>query len=206
MLKTVLKFATVVAMCAALFVGTANAQLKPTPVTTTPSMWSLTVGGVGLTAGDNIGTDWQWGGELGLARQVNISTIKTDVGARQTMAYGTVGYTPWCKDVSYDVPCSDGTASETVCGSDKKDGWMFRTEIFWDVNIPIYKRLSAFVGPNFAVNYGEGLSPTWTVGPEAGLKYDLGKGVFVFTRVNYDWNLSDSQDGFRVASGLGFKF
>ena len=179
-----------------------------------PSKWAVSLGGAGITAGDNIGNDWNWGGELGLARRVDLvlfeKPVRTDLGVRQTFGYGTIGYNKWTTTEEVTPPCTTGTETVTTTHSDQKEGWMFRTELFWDFNIPIYKRFSAFVGPNASVNYGWDQNPAWMIGPEVGFKLGLGKlgkvDTLLFTRVNYDWNLSGSQDAFRVSSGFGFEF
>jgi hypothetical protein len=177
---------------------------------TTPSpklrMWEATVGGVGLTAGNDIGNNWQWGGELGVSRTINVNLlfpnpIKTDLGLRQSVSYGTTADST-CQDLVVDSPC---TELYDQSGCDKKDGWWLRTEIFWDWNVPIYRGLSFFVGPNIGFNYGN-IAPTWTVGPEAGFRYKITQNVFMFTRVNYDVNITDSNDLFRVGAGFGFRF
>lgn len=202
------------AICAMLFAVAATAATNAIPVVTNapPSNWAVTLGGVGLTAGPNIFNDWQWGGELGFARKIDLGLelfqkpVRTDLGLRQTFAYGTTGYQTSTHTESIEAPCSDGPIDVTSTTTKKLEGWTYRTEVFWDFNVPIYKRLSFFAGPNFAVLYGTGINPSWTFGPEGGFKLDLGKNWNLFTRANYDWNLSQSWSGFRVSSGVGFEF
>lgn len=189
--------------------------------------WTVSLGGVGTTAGDNILNDWVWGGELGVGRVFVLSLgntkVKTEAGLRQSISYGTVGYDkyetvetaygPYYTVTYADAPCSLGPYSSTVrdeysrtvTSVDKKEGWIFRSELYWDFFVPIAGGLSLFAGPNASVNYGN-IQANWTIGPEAGFRYAFKNNVFAYTRVNYDWNLSNSQDAFRVVGGVGYAF
>ena len=205
-LAAVVLFAT--AVQAQTNVATNTFTVAPALREPTPQLkgWEVTLGGVGLTAGDQIGNQWNWGGEIGLFRNIPLNErFSTDVGLRQTIGYGTVGNTPWSRTSTVDAPCSTGTTTVTQSGTTPKDGWMFRTEAAWDLNVKLFKPVTFFVGPDIGFNYGN-ISPTWTFGPEAGFKVALSERWEIITRVNYDWNLSGSQDGFRVQGGLGFKF
>jgi hypothetical protein len=207
MFKKYLVMATaLVTLCS----GIAFAQLRADPtnnlvaaVVDTPK-WSLTLGGLGITPVNDIGGNWTWGGELGLSRAADLGFVNTDLGARQMVAYGKVGSTPWTKTENVAPPCC-GEDWVTSSGTTDKNGWVLRTEVFWDWTIPIYGRLSAFVGPNVGFVYGN-VSPQWTVGPEAGFKLELSSKVFTFARLNYDWNLSNpGADALRATAGLGIK-
>lgn len=201
------------AVCALLAVAAwaqTNVPVVALTTNTVPTQWGITLGAAGLTAGDNILNDWQWGGELGVYRKIDLNLfqkkVRTDLGFRQTFGYGTMGYKTWTTTEEVDPPCFDGTETVTTTHSSSKSGWMFRSEIFYDFNFPIWKQLSFFAGPNFAVNYGWEMNPQWTVGPEGGLKWDFGKGWNVYTRASYDYNLSESDSGFRIGAGVGYEF
>lgn len=167
--------------------------------------WTFTAGGVGTTPGKDINQEWVWGGELGLSKNLTLK-LDTDLGLRQSFGYGTVGTEQVTK--TEDAPPCCGGDSVTTTTTVDKDGMRYRTELFWDWNIPLYKKLSLFVGPTVGINYGTAISAVdVTVGPEAGLKYQLTKNLFTYTRANYDWNLSRSgKDDFRVSAGIGWSF
>lgn len=225
MIKKIMKYVAMATIVLGLFVSTATAAdtttpvVKPAPVpvasnsnftaASTLRGWEMTVGGFGRTSVQNMAADWQWGGEFSLAKEINLDLGKvftTDLGLRQSIGYGKIGEEAWSTTIG-PGPCEVGGESTTTSGVSNKDGWVFRTEMFWDINIPLYKRLSMFVGPNLGVNYGECGTPSWSIGPEAGFKYDLSHNVFLYTRANYDWCFTDnSPDAFRLGAGVGFRF
>ena len=82
-----------------------------------------------------------------------------------------------------------------------------RTALAADWNIQVYKKLYVFAGAEAAVKYGN-TSPVWTAGPEAGVKYFVKKDVYLLGQVNYDFNLTDSDqsDAMRYLVGFGIRF
>lgn len=109
------------------------------------------------------------------------------------------------------VPGNPSTySSQTSTTVEKTSEWVGSTELFADYNLSLCKAATLFGGVNASVYYGEGLSPLWYAGPEAGLKVNLSKDVYLYGRVNYDFQLDERKnsdnDQFRYGVGIGVRF
>lgn len=84
------------------------------------------------------------------------------------------------------------------------------TALFADFNVPVSKRLTAFVGADIGDVYGQGVNNTVFAGPEAGLKLFVVEKTYIYGRVNYDFQLTDrsgtDRDSLRYTVGVGIKF
>lgn len=155
-----------------------------------PDRWQVTVGAVGTMNGSCNWENFDYGGEVGLGYTIPLTiskhTFQTEAGIRQT-----VGENASCWSVK---------------------GLAYRTEFYWDWSIRLYKGLSLYGGPAISSNYGDMITD-WFIGPEVGLRLDLGKNWNLFFRSNYDWNMTSEgnqvwggSDSFRLTSGVGFRF
>jgi hypothetical protein len=82
-----------------------------------------------------------------------------------------------------------------------------RTALFGDWNVPVAKKLVAFVGWQADGTYGQGTSFTWRTGPEGGLKLFVADNAYLFGRVNYDLKLNgNAGDSVAYTLGIGLRF
>lgn len=82
-----------------------------------------------------------------------------------------------------------------------------RTALFGDWNVPVAKKVTAFVGWQVDGTYGQGTSFTWRTGPEGGVKLFVADNAYLFGRVNYDLKLNgNSGDSVAYTIGIGLKF
>ena len=173
--------------------------------------WAITLGGVAVTPSQT-GNQWGWGGELGVSKDIKIKKLNTVIGVRQS-GWTTTGdkttYTVVNEKVNVAPPCcgEDLVNKSTIVPKSVTDSYQnYRSEVFWDAKFKLLGPVSAVVGPNVSMVYGAG-TPTWYVGPEAGLNADLSKNLFLYGRVNYDFEVEGSgKDGLRMATGVGVKF
>lgn len=170
----------------ALCTWMAHAQ-QPAPQ---PDRWTVTVGGVGWMDGRCSWDNFNYAAEVGLGYSIPLdigkTTVATEAGIRQS-----VGENGSCWSVK---------------------GLAYRTEFFWDWNVPVWHKLSFYAGPAISSAYGDMITD-WFIGPEAGLKWTFSEKWLAFFRANYDWNVTsegnqvaNSSDGFRLTTGVGFKF
>ena len=208
--------------CALLLVGSALAAdtntVKATPAAPvavvtqpapdlTPSMWAVTLGLTSVIPYD-FSAPPTWGGEIGFLRVVPVGKFNTDVGYRQGVNYGRVGSTVYGGgSTTYQPACETGKETLTVPGQKVyNDGFLLRSEVFWDWNVKLQERLTVFAGPSVSILYGD-ISPTWYAGPELGFKWDVASTWYIFIRGNYDFALQGcGRDDVRFLVGAGIKF
>lgn len=163
--------------------------------------WEVTAGASVATGANSFSDNAFWGGELGIGKQVNLKldtiVVPTVLGIRQGASYGTVE--------SYNTTIESPCVGESETKNVQNNGWVFRTEAFWDWNFPVAKKVTLFVGPTAGAYYGN-ITPNWTIGPEAGVKYAFNDQWFTFARANYDISLNESENVFRGTFGVGFNF
>ena len=110
-----------------------------------------------------------------------------------------------------------GVLRQSVSYSNPSGGptrWQGSTRVAADYHITTLGKYMPFLGASFGRIYGSALRDTWTAGIEAGLKYYVGRKMFVFTMAEYSWlfergrqldnNFGDGQ--FFFSTGLGFNF
>lgn len=88
------------------------------------------------------------------------------------------------------------------------EGWGGRTVLGLDVELP-FSAFHPYIGFNAGGVYGEAIQDGFVVGPEAGLKIDLGENVFLYAKAAYDFQFRNPEwdEGIILGgAGLGFKF
>ena len=98
-------------------------------------------------------------------------------------------------------------------GTNVVDTWVASTRAVADWHFDLAE-WRPFVGVNFGYRYGDMVRDTWTVGPQAGLKWYLKQHAFVFGRVEYETFFRrgrDIDEGFRNGNfiytiGIGLNF
>lgn len=95
---------------------------------------------------------------------------------------------------------------QTVSYNDGFDG---STTAFVDFNVRLEnKNLVPYVGVSLGYSYGDSTDDSWTLAPEAGLKYFVNDTTYLYGNVSYAFDLNDGFDagGFVYGVGIGFKF
>ena len=98
-------------------------------------------------------------------------------------------------------------------GTNVADTWVASTRAIADWHFDLGE-WRPFVGVNFGYRYGDLVRDTWTLGPQAGLKWYLQDHAFVFGRVEYETFFRSGRnidDGFRSGNfiytiGIGLNF
>ena len=75
-------------------------------------------------------------------------------------------------------------------------------------------RWQPFVGAQLGFHYGDQFRDTWSMGPEAGVKYFMSDNAFVYGQIGYDWFLRNAGDAagnfndgqFVYGVGIGFRW
>lgn len=88
----------------------------------------------------------------------------------------------------------------------KDNAWGGSTLGFVDYHFDL-GAFQPFVGAFGGYDYPQGLTGSWSVGPEVGLKYFVNSTTFIFTSVGYDYTLEKPQNSFFAGRlGVGFRF
>jgi hypothetical protein len=87
------------------------------------------------------------------------------------------------------------------------DNGVFDTRLFADFTLFSVSAVDVFAGANAGLTYGD-VSATWTVAPEAGLRFFLKDDVAVVGRVEYPYDITNSrwQNTLRYTVGLRVNF
>jgi hypothetical protein len=173
-----------VLFASALFTVTAIGATN-SPVTTSSGnsdLWTATVGGAGSvqTSGGNEAVA---GLNFSIARQTTLF-FKSETGVRQSIGWGSLDN----KNVG---------------------SWELNTKVFNDWNVFRVGNFQVLAGGNGGLSYGN-RTPAWTVAPEVEARLWLKKDVYFGTRVDYNFDVTNtsikSQDNVGITAFLGFSF
>lgn len=155
--------------CAVLLTMSAFAASTNTPVTIktvkaeSPNSWVFSIGGSGATTTKGVSQS-AFGADLSLGRTFTL-LLPIEAGFRQSFGYAS------------------------------KDGGNvdFFTDIYVDGTLFTIKKVNVdvFVGGNAGLYYGN-IPTTWTVAPEAGLRWWMKKDVALVGRVEYPFTVDSS--------------
>ncbi len=136
-------------------------------------------------------------------------TSNNDFDAGGFGVTGSYGY--------YFTPAFEGGVRQSFNWSgahNSDDSWSGSTRLFADYHSLTTQRFRPFVGLNLGMIYGDNVSTTGTIGPEAGVKYFVNDTTFILAMAEYQWFFNDSDDvsdnfndgAFQYTVGLGFVF